>query len=161
KGFPKLLPQSWKHRIADWPRDQCAPTYFPKFRNGWEPPAELFRTSPWETEGSGEPPRSPISNLLSPYKSDEVSNNGLTSSSRKYAKIRYHFVARNANELSVLQDEVLEVIEDDKQWWKLRNRSGQSGYVPYNILDVVKLEEPHGMAEPLYSQVTLHTHTLS
>nr|XP_046198917.1 epidermal growth factor receptor kinase substrate 8-like protein 2 [Oncorhynchus gorbuscha] len=159
----ELLGDGWTRPRADWPRDQCAPTYFPKFRNGWEPPAELFRTSPWETEGSGEPPRSPISNLLSPYKSDEFfgtqslnssngSNNGLTSSSRKYAKIRYHFVARNANELSVLQDEVLEVIEDDKQWWKLRNRSGQSGYVPYNILDVVKLEEPHGMAEPLYSQ---------
>ncbi|XP_036817367.1 epidermal growth factor receptor kinase substrate 8-like protein 2 [Oncorhynchus mykiss] len=159
----ELLGDGWTRPRADWPRDQCAPTYFPKFRNGWEPPAELFRTSPWETEGSGEPPRSPISNLLSPYKSDEIfgtqslnssngSNNGLTTWSRKYAKIRYHFVARNANELSVLQDEVLEVIEDDKQWWKLRNRSGQSGYVPYNILDVVKLEEPHGMAEPLYSQ---------
>ncbi|XP_029615382.1 epidermal growth factor receptor kinase substrate 8-like protein 2 isoform X1 [Salmo trutta] len=159
----ELLGDGWTRPRADWPRDQCAPTYFPKFRNGWEPPAELFRTSPWETEGSGEPPRSPISNLLSPYKSDEIFgtqslnssngfNNGLTSSSRKYAKIRYHFVARNANELSVLQDEVLEVIEDDKQWWKLRNRSGQSGYVPYNILDVVKLEEPQGMAEPLYSQ---------
>ncbi|XP_064878266.1 epidermal growth factor receptor kinase substrate 8-like protein 2 isoform X2 [Oncorhynchus nerka] len=159
----ELLGDGWTRPRADWLRDHCAPTYFPKFRNGWEPPAELFRTSPWETEGSGEPPRSPISNLLSPYKSDEMfgtqslnssngSNNGLTSSSRKYAKIRYHFVARNANELSVLQDEVLEVIEDDKQWWKLRNRSGQSGYVPYNVLDVVKLEEPHGMAEPLYSQ---------
>ncbi|XP_045544540.1 epidermal growth factor receptor kinase substrate 8-like protein 2 isoform X2 [Salmo salar] len=159
----ELLGDGWTRPRADWPRDQCAPTYFPKFRNGWEPPVELFRTSPWETEGSGEPPRSPISNLLSPYKSDEIfgthslnssngSNNGLTSSSRKYAKIRYHFVARNANELSVLQDEVLEVIEDDKQWWKLRNRSGQSGYVPYNILDVVKLEEPQGMAGALYSQ---------
>ena len=31
-------------------------------------------------------------------------------SARKYAKIRYHFVARNANELSVLQDEIHEVI---------------------------------------------------
>ncbi|KAJ8349607.1 hypothetical protein SKAU_G00247370 [Synaphobranchus kaupii] len=73
--------------------------------------------------------------------------------SGKYAKIRYHFVARNANELSVLQDEVLEVIEDNKQWWKLRNRSGQSGYVPYNILDVVTPDQPqpgqsYGAASP-------------
>lgn len=35
------------------------------------------------------------------------------STPRKYAKIRYHFVARNANELSVLQDEVLEVLTCD------------------------------------------------
>uniref|UniRef100_A0A3B4B100 SH3 domain-containing protein n=1 Tax=Periophthalmus magnuspinnatus TaxID=409849 RepID=A0A3B4B100_9GOBI len=59
---------------------------------------------------------------------------------RKYAKICYHFVARNANELSVLKDEVLEVIEDDKQWWKLRNRSGQAGYVPFNILEVDEVQ---------------------
>lgn len=60
---------------------------------------------------------------------------------KRYAKIRYDFTARNANELSVLKDEILEVLEDNKQWWKLLNRSGQAGYVPYNILDVVKLEE--------------------
>lgn len=35
----------------------------------------------------------------------------------KYAKIRYHFVARNANELSVLQDEILEVKPTDTQFW--------------------------------------------
>lgn len=34
-----------------------------------------------------------------------------------------------------------QVLEDNKQWWKLLNRSGQAGYVPYNILDVVKLDE--------------------
>lgn len=45
---------------------------------------------------------------------------------------------------------VLQVIEDDKQWWKLRNRSGQAGYVPFNILDVVKMEEP----DAVFSQVT-------
>ena len=52
---------------------------------------------------------------------------------------------------------VFQVIEDDKQWWKLRNRSGQSGYVPYNILDVVKLEDPQAMQDTF--QVTLHTDT--
>ena len=47
---------------------------------------------------------------------------------------------------------VFKVIEDDKQWWKLRNRSGQAGYVPFNILDVVRIEEP----ELHYGQVRFH-----
>lgn len=106
---------------------------------------------------------------------------------RKYARVLYNFVARNPNELSVLQDEihevktldlqfmhhrftalrrllffyhpinrsllkksVLQVLEDNKQWWKLRNHTGQSGYVPFNVLDVVSEEE---RGDP-YSQVT-------
>ncbi|KAJ8402946.1 hypothetical protein AAFF_G00362600 [Aldrovandia affinis] len=152
----ELLGEGWTRSRADWPRDQCAPLYIPKFCNGWEPPAEVFRSSPWETEGSGMSTspahrKQPDELFAShPYRSSNGIYDSVTS--RKYAKIRYHFVARNANELSVLQDEVLEVIEDDKQWWKLRNRSGQSGYVPYNILDVVKLDGPHAMPEPLYNQ---------
>ncbi|XP_048887310.1 epidermal growth factor receptor kinase substrate 8-like protein 2 isoform X1 [Brienomyrus brachyistius] len=157
----ELLGDYWTRPRADWPKDQLAPPYFPKFRNGWEPPAEIFRTSPWETEGSTQAlPSANHSVYRKPsdefYGSPPYSpSNGMYDSAlhaRKFAKIRYHFLARNANELSVLQDEVLEVLEDDKQWWKLRNRSGQSGYVPYNILDLVKLEEPPSMSEPLYSQ---------
>lgn len=150
----ELLGDGWTKPRAEWPRDKCAPPYFPKFRNGWEPPAELFRMAPWETEGPMGPPASPTTpdyRNQSPVdfygsSSSSVSNgshNGMPHP-RKYAKTCYSFVARNANELSVLQDEILEVIEDDKQWWKLRNRSGQTGYVPCNLLDVVKIDEPDG-----------------
>lgn len=48
-----------------------------------------------------------------------------------------------------------QVLEDNKQWWKLRNRSGQSGYVPYNILDVVRLEEPEE-PYPVTYQLCMH-----
>ncbi|KAK2842354.1 hypothetical protein Q5P01_012554 [Channa striata] len=147
----ELLGDGWTIPRAEWPRDKCAPPYYPKFRNGWEPPAELFRTAPWETEGPTGPLGSPTSPDYKKHPANDFygthssnSSNGSYNGThtRKYAKIRYHFVARNANELSVLQDEILEVLEDDKQWWKLRNRSGQAGYVPFNILDVVKIEEP-------------------
>uniref|UniRef100_A0A673IGD2 Epidermal growth factor receptor kinase substrate 8-like protein 2 n=1 Tax=Sinocyclocheilus rhinocerous TaxID=307959 RepID=A0A673IGD2_9TELE len=156
----ELLGDCWTRPRADWPKDQCAPLYVPKFRNGWEPPVELFRSSPWETESAG----APVQTEYRPKEKKGTScvyflaghvfffrSFSTSPASRKYAKIRYHFVARNANELSVLQDEVLEVLEDDKQWWKLRNRSGQAGYVPYNILDVVKLEDPHAFIDPPYS----------
>uniref|UniRef100_A0A667ZUY8 Epidermal growth factor receptor kinase substrate 8-like protein 2 n=1 Tax=Myripristis murdjan TaxID=586833 RepID=A0A667ZUY8_9TELE len=132
----ELLGDGWTKPRADWPRDQCAPLYYPKFRNGWEPPKHSAEEVKLFMELIPQTPQ------MGKYETCfDRSYNGVPSA-RKYAKIRYHFVARNANELSVLQDEVLEVIEDNKQWWKLRNRSGQAGYVPFNILDVVKLEEP-------------------
>uniref|UniRef100_A0A671SB25 Epidermal growth factor receptor kinase substrate 8-like protein 2 n=1 Tax=Sinocyclocheilus anshuiensis TaxID=1608454 RepID=A0A671SB25_9TELE len=164
----ELLGDCWTRPRADWPKDQCAPLYVPKFRNGWEPPVELLRSSPWETESAGAPVQTEyrpkekkgafcVQNVKILYfLAGHVFFRSFSTSpaSRKYAKIRYHFVARNANELSVLQDEVLEVLEDDKQWWKLRNRSGQAGYVPYNILDVVKLEDPQAFIDPPYSPGT-------
>uniref|UniRef100_H3DF71 Epidermal growth factor receptor kinase substrate 8-like protein 2 n=1 Tax=Tetraodon nigroviridis TaxID=99883 RepID=H3DF71_TETNG len=183
-GIFELLGDGWTKPRAEWPRDRCAPPYFPKFRNGWEAPVDYIRAASWETEGPPEalgPPTSPVYrqqsaedvrtaelSLLQPafplsdlsYRvrhrsfppflahvhtpvnetSPVRSYNGMSATTRKYAKICYQFVARNANELSVLQDEVLEVIEDGKQWWKLRNRSGQTGYVPFNVLEVVKAE---------------------
>ncbi|KAJ0028969.1 hypothetical protein NQD34_003966 [Periophthalmus magnuspinnatus] len=143
----ELLGEGWTKPRAEWPPDLCGPPYFPVFRNGWKPPMDHFRTAPWETEGPldlGPAPglkyRRPSANFLTALILLTITILLHRSHSRKYAKICYHFVARNANELSVLKDEVLEVIEDDKQWWKLRNRSGQAGYVPFNILEVV--DEP-------------------
>ncbi|XP_072291300.1 epidermal growth factor receptor kinase substrate 8-like protein 2 [Eucyclogobius newberryi] len=144
----ELLGEGWTKPRAEWTPEQCGPPYVPKFRNGWEPPVDHFRTAPWETEGPFDVVPSPGQNYRRPSSDSYGTHSSNGSHSRKYAKIRYHFVARNANELSVLQDEVLEVIEDDKQWWKLRNRSGQAGYVPFNILDVVDEPEGQGYMPP-------------
>uniref|UniRef100_A0A663F685 Epidermal growth factor receptor kinase substrate 8-like protein 2 n=1 Tax=Aquila chrysaetos chrysaetos TaxID=223781 RepID=A0A663F685_AQUCH len=175
------LGETWTRSRAEWPREANIPTYIPKFRNGWEPPVEIFRGAPWEIDiGHLQEELSPFLVTLTPFFPFQLSSangypyrnsslkRGQTSDQtqavdafkqnvtqhvnrnfeaqgmalpKRYAKIRYDFTARNANELSVLKDEILEVLEDNKQWWKLLNRSGQAGYVPYNILDVVKLEE--------------------
>ncbi|NXE00570.1 ES8L2 protein, partial [Chaetorhynchus papuensis] len=151
------LGETWTRSRAEWPRDANIPTYIPKFRNGWEPPTEIFRGAPWEIDiGHLQEEVSPVSlGILSSLSLSLFQRDGAegvflfcrnfeaqgVAVPRRFAKIRYDFTARNANELSVLKDEILEVLEDNKQWWKLLNRSGQAGYVPYNILDVVKLEE--------------------
>uniref|UniRef100_UPI0037E7A441 epidermal growth factor receptor kinase substrate 8a isoform X2 n=1 Tax=Semicossyphus pulcher TaxID=241346 RepID=UPI0037E7A441 len=68
-----------------------------------------------------------------------------------FAKSKYDFVARNNTELSVLKDEVVEVLDDRKQWWKVRNGCGASGYVPNNILEITKAVDMTGRGEPIYS----------
>uniref|UniRef100_A0A5F8AKZ2 SH3 domain-containing protein n=1 Tax=Macaca mulatta TaxID=9544 RepID=A0A5F8AKZ2_MACMU len=52
----------------------------------------------------------------------------------KWVLCNYDFQARNSSELSVKQRDVLEVLDDRRKWWKVRDPAGQEGYVPYNIL---------------------------
>lgn len=91
-----------------------------------------------------------------------------------FAKSRYDFVARNNTELSVLRDELVEVhirharrhhpvsitwlivavhqvIDDRKQWWKVRNGGGSLGYVPNNILEMTKAVDMTGRGDAIYS----------
>lgn len=159
------LGETWMRPRSEWPREPQVPLYVPKFRSGWEPPLDVLQEAPWEIEGLTSVPsdqlnpksrlsvrHSPKHSLSSepqvpedaaPPGSSPHANRGYhpTPAMTKYVKILYDFTARNANELSVLKDEVLEVLEDGRQWWKLRNRSGQAGYVPCNILAEARQED--------------------
>uniref|UniRef100_A0A8C6YPA6 Epidermal growth factor receptor kinase substrate 8 n=1 Tax=Nothoprocta perdicaria TaxID=30464 RepID=A0A8C6YPA6_NOTPE len=72
---------------------------------------------------------------------------------KKYAKCKYEFMARNNSELSVLKDEIVEILDDRKQWWKVQNKSGSAGFVPNNILDPLRSQEGGpGWSEPAYTR---------
>lgn len=159
------LGETWTRPRSEWPREPQVPPYVPKFHSGWEPPLDVLQEAPWEVEGLASAPEdqpAPVSRLslrnspkhslsseptpqgdVLPPVSPPHAHRGHqpTPAMAKYVKILYDFTARNANELSVLKDEVLEVLEDGRQWWKLRNRSGQAGYVPCNILDEARPED--------------------
>ncbi|KAM6384331.1 epidermal growth factor receptor kinase substrate 8 isoform 1-T1 [Alca torda] len=72
---------------------------------------------------------------------------------KKYAKCKYEFMARNNSELSVMKEEIVEILDDRKQWWKVQNKSGSTGFVPNNILDLLRNQEGGlGWSEPAYTR---------
>uniref|UniRef100_K7C959 Epidermal growth factor receptor kinase substrate 8-like protein 2 n=1 Tax=Pan troglodytes TaxID=9598 RepID=K7C959_PANTR len=181
------LGESWMRPRSEWPREPQVPLYVPKFHSGWEPPVDVLQEAPWEVEGLASAPIeevSPVSrqsirnsqkhsptseptppgDALPPVSSPHTHRGYQpTPAMAKYVKILYDFTARNANELSVLKDEVLEVLEDGRQWWKLRSRSGQAGYVPCNILGEARPEDagaPFEQAGQKYWGAASPTHKL-
>ncbi|XP_032346212.1 epidermal growth factor receptor kinase substrate 8-like protein 2 isoform X1 [Camelus ferus] len=179
------LGETWTRPRSEWPREPQVLPYMPKFHSGWEPPLDVLQEAPWEVEGLASAPSeepTPVSrqsfrnslkhgliseptapgDVLSQVSSPHA-HRGYepTPAMAKYVKVLYDFTARNANELSVLKDEVLEVLEDSHQWWKLRNRSGQAGYVPGNILAEIRPEDaPLEQASLKYWGPSSPTHKL-
>ncbi|XP_044137634.1 epidermal growth factor receptor kinase substrate 8-like protein 1 [Bufo gargarizans] len=136
------LGPNWTKPRLEFPRDYWEP-YIPTFRDGWVPtntdgipwedPVELqHRHEELRLQQSAPQVHQPL---------PPPTLNGHQETDSKCVSCTYDFVARNSSELSVLQGETLEVLDDSKKWWKVQNRFGQTGYVPYNILAPVTAEE--------------------
>lgn len=164
------LGDTWTKARADWPKDHFIPPYVPRFRNGWEPPLLNFMGAPMEQElnhlaesvaNVAEQQRKQEMKRLStepPSVPDYPPSDGnyeahSKAQTKKYAKCKYEFMARNNSELSVMKEEIVEILDDRKQWWKVQNKSGSTGFVPNNILDPLRNPEGAlGWSEPAFTR---------
>lgn len=171
------LGDGWTKCRLEWPKDHYFPPCVLRFRDGWEPPAlplvapsrEQELTQLAESLANAEIQRNDELKLRLTQEQAAVQRFPPVDGSydtegrgqqKLIAKSKYDFVARNNTELSVLKDEVVEVLDDRKQWWKVRNGSGASGYVPNNILEITKAVDMTSRGEPIYSH-TIQKQTTS
>ncbi|XP_032244793.1 epidermal growth factor receptor kinase substrate 8-like protein 1 [Phoca vitulina] len=151
------LGDSWTRPGLELPPEEGSP-YSPEFSSGWEPPA---------TDPHGRACEDPVDRQLQHERrrqqqsAPQVAVNGHQDSEPeaepqlepegKWVLCNYDFQARNSSELSVKQQDVLEVLDDRRKWWKVRDQQGQEGYVPYNILT------PHPRPQGSCSQSPSHS----
>ncbi|VCW67150.1 unnamed protein product, partial [Gulo gulo] len=138
------LGDSWTRPGLELPPEE-GPPYSPEFSSGWEPPATDPDGRAWEDPVEKQlqherqrqqqsAPQVAVNGLLHSHQDPEPEAEPQPEPDGKWVLCNYDFQARNSSELSVKQQDVLEVLDDRRKWWKVRDQQGQEGYVPYNIL---------------------------
>ncbi|XP_054553361.1 epidermal growth factor receptor kinase substrate 8-like protein 1 [Talpa occidentalis] len=136
------LGDSWTRPGLELPPEEGAP-YSPEFYSGWAPPAADPQGRAWEDPVEKQlqherrrrqqsAPQVAVNGHDDPESEAEAPAEPAPAG--KWVLCNYDFQARNSSELSVKHRDVLEVLDDKRKWWKVRDQQGQEGYVPYNIL---------------------------
>lgn len=143
--FWKGLGAAWTTSRDNWKGNEALPSE-PVFASDLQGPRP-FNQAPPENQGPiASRPRLGSSSRL--YQEEPYNNgpNGLGKPTERM-QVLYEFEARNPQELSVVQGEVLEVLDKSKKWWLAKNEKGWKGYIPSNILEPLDSGEPRRQSQ--------------
>uniref|UniRef100_A0A0A1XAD1 Epidermal growth factor receptor kinase substrate 8-like protein 2 n=1 Tax=Zeugodacus cucurbitae TaxID=28588 RepID=A0A0A1XAD1_ZEUCU len=110
-------------------------TYHPIFYDDWSPDWIVDEEVTYIPPPN---PNSPVTPRI--LASNAVWLSRLQSRNVKIAEVVYNNKANNDKELNVTIGEYLEVIDDTRNWWKVRNSAGNVGYVPHTVLKAHNFE---------------------
>ncbi|KAM6947925.1 epidermal growth factor receptor kinase substrate 8-like protein 3 [Lycodopsis pacificus] len=133
------LGDPWNIPSTKWPEDdEDIPTYTLEFSDGWQPlevTAAPEPSGPTRRQEHHQPAPSQTSTKWTPPPPLPSQKTRSRESALRCMRVMNDFISRNHRELTVRKGEIVELLDMSKQWWKVRNRGGEEGFVPNNILE--------------------------
>uniref|UniRef100_A0A673I3Y2 Epidermal growth factor receptor kinase substrate 8-like protein 3 n=1 Tax=Sinocyclocheilus rhinocerous TaxID=307959 RepID=A0A673I3Y2_9TELE len=143
------LGDAWSIPRSKWPNGNQIPPYYPEFYDCWQPLPPGPSLSPPSSRqlSRSNSERFPPRNAMQRSPEQVKSLRGQTSAYRSaelplYMRVIYDFMARNSQELSVMQGDMVQITDKSGQWWKVKNSRNEDGYVPQNVLEPVDGQRP-------------------